>query len=119
MASSVPSLETILGWIKGAIPILKRAWMTLNGPAIGIKLLACDATEWQVEVTNVRGGVAVPRVFLEDVTDDKDRTTRIVTSPVEVYRLESLLPIRLFGNARAVFGILSVDNNAAGPLLRI
>jgi hypothetical protein len=75
---------------------------------------------WQLEVRNSWGGVAVPRVFLEDVTDGKGQSTGVVTSPVEVYRLNSLEPIRLFGKARAVYGVLFVDRDRpAGPCLGV
>jgi hypothetical protein len=39
------------------------------------------------------------------VTNEKGMSAGAVTSPVEFYRLQSLEPLRLFGGARALYGL--------------
>jgi len=111
MSVSVPPFETIAGWIKGLIPISKRIWMTLNGPAIGIKLRGFLGDNYVMEVRNVRGGVVIARVFIQDITDNNDKLIG-KTIPVEVFE-SKLEPTRLFGNSMAVFNVFTVSREVS------
>ncbi len=103
MVFSIPPYETVLSWAKGLLPMFKRSWQRLNGPAIEARLFHPKLSTWQLEVRNTRGGVAISRVFLQIVADGKDNDIGEVTSAVELYPSETLEPVRLFGNARAVY----------------
>ena len=110
----------VASWAKAGWSMIRDFCRKLNSPVVGAKLLPAVGNDFQFEVRNVRGGTAFARVFLEDVTDDNDRSTGVVTSPVEVYRYDSLELARLFGTARGVYGILSVDRrHQVGPALRV
>jgi len=117
---SIPPVATVRGWFNCAKMFFKKIARFLNSPEIGVKPPTFVGDTLQLEVQNVRGGRAFPKVFLEDVTDAACKKTGVVTSPIEVYRLESLEPICLAGGARAVFGILSeVVVDGIGSCLRV
>jgi hypothetical protein len=123
MGISIPSVETVRGWVEVMASVFMRVWTNLYAPVIGVRLLPPVRDTWNLEVRNVFGGVAIPRVFVQDVVamiDGRAHSTGDVTSDVEVYRSESLDWIRLSGASRGLFAILSVDRTqAAGPRLRI
>jgi len=105
MKISIPSIDTVRGWINGLRRSFKILRTILLPPAIEVKLVGEVQGCWQLEVRNAGHGVAIPKVFLEDVTDGNGKSTGKVTSPVEIFRLHSTEPLRLFGHARGVYGI--------------
>ena len=124
MDLSFPYFDVVRGWVQALFSFLKwlvKAAKGVNLSTISVKLLGRVGDTWQIEVRNVGWGDAVPKAFLEKITDDKGRPTEKVTSRVEIYRLDSLEPIVLSSkNARAVYGILSIDwRHPAGPYPRL
>jgi hypothetical protein len=130
MSFPIPSFDGIVKAFIGMMPAMRRFWKDyINGPAISARLLDSVDNPWRsknapgretvylLEIRNVGGGVAIPRVFLNDVTDEQDRFAGIVT-PVEIFiSPEPGLP-RLFGEAKIFCTILNVDwTRQEGPSL--
>jgi hypothetical protein len=100
--------------------MLRRGWYALKGPEIGVKLVHPSAHVFRLEVGNIRGAVVNAKVFLDDVTDSQDRTIMADTGIFEIKGNNFPRPVRLFGKAREVFAILTIDwRDAAGPYYRV
>jgi len=116
--SSATIAAQIIAWFKGLLPMIKRFVSYINGPAIGIKLLSPVNEIYNLEIRNIRGGVAIARVFLCDLTGADEQFTGRIVSPIEICQGNTIEWPRLFGQSRALFPILMVDrHNAKGPSL--
>jgi hypothetical protein len=120
MYVSIPSFEVVHGWLKGIGGMFKKLRAIWNTPIIVARLQDPNpvAGAYLLEVRIIRGRAAIPRVFLDDVTDGQDKFLGIVTSPVEVYQADTLELTRLGRKGSALFAILIADyRDADGPQL--